>query len=798
MVKLNIETAKIERARSYAGEIASSFQGLIEQNSSVTIERTVARLMGIDGAIANGEPLPNILIDDLKSKDVLNRGAAYWIANGMLAKNIDAQELAEAAAEGLLDLTALPAQPDAKVFSLLNKLTSEALKKISRQRSYREEAYRHYGKRNIPAIYVIVATGNVYEDVIQAKAAVRQGADIIAIIRSTAQSLLDYVPYGATTTGFGGTFATQENFRIVREALDEVGEEVGRYISLTNYASGLCMPEIAVMGALERLDVMLNDAMYGILFRDINMKRTFLDQYFSRMINAYAGIEIQTGEDNYLTTSDAIEKAYTVTASQFINEQFALISGVRPDKMGLGHAFEIDPEIENSLLYETAHALLTRELFPDSPVKYMPPTRHITGNIFKAYLMNGIFNFVAQFTGQSVQLLGMMTEAIHTPYMADRALAIDNAQYTFKAARSFNREFVLKQDGFIIKRANEVLEQATDFLEKVKDIGLMQALSDGVFANIKRGEFDGKGLDGLFYKADNYLNPFMDRMKTDLGLDTGEEKPLSNLETVSLNFKKSGKSQKRADSSPSSHNLIKPYGDTLNDGRIQVSFTLPTEANEKGKEAAKIILKQMGLQDIEICYSKELSKGFAHFIGYATSNASADLDKIRVKAIEIPKMDMEQIDEYIENGIGREIKVVGACIESDAHTVGIDAIMNMKGFSGHYGLERYRFFSTVNMGAQIPVEVLIKKAIDFEADAILVSQVVTQRNIHITNLTKLIELAEAEGVRDKMLFICGGPRINHELAIELGYDAGFGSGTFANDVAFFIAKQITEKVMKRT
>jgi beta-lysine 5,6-aminomutase alpha subunit len=276
------------------------------------------------------------------------------------------------------------------------------------------------------------------------------------------------------------------------------------------------MPEIAAMGALERLDIMLNDAMYGILFRDINMRRTFLDQYFSRMINAYAGIEIQTGEDNYLTTSDAIESAFTVTASQLINEQFAIMSGIKPDKMGLGHAFEIDPEIENSVLYEIAHALLSRTLFPDAPIKYMPPTRFVTGNIFQAYLMNGMFNFVSQITGQGVQLLGMMTEAIHTPHMVDRALAIDNARYVFKGVRNFADEFILREDGFINKRANRVLDAAIDFLAEVKDIGLMKALEKGAFANIKRSEFEGRGIDGVFLKSDDYINPFMDRMKVEL------------------------------------------------------------------------------------------------------------------------------------------------------------------------------------------------------------------------------------------------------------------------------------------
>ena len=172
---------------------------------------------------------------------------------------------------------------------------------------------------------------------------------MIAVIRSTGQSLLDFVPHGITTEGFGGTYATQANFKLMREALDEESRKLGRYVRLVNYCSGLCMPEIAYMGAVERLDLMLNDAMYGILFRDINMERTFVDQNFSRMINAYAGIIINTGEDNYLTTVDAFGAGPSVLASQFMNYHFAKKAGLKDQQIGLGHAFEIDPSIEDSL-----------------------------------------------------------------------------------------------------------------------------------------------------------------------------------------------------------------------------------------------------------------------------------------------------------------------------------------------------------------------------------------------------------------------------------------------------------------
>ncbi|MDP2173566.1 MAG: OAM dimerization domain-containing protein [Candidatus Cloacimonadaceae bacterium] len=239
--------------------------------------------------------------------------------------------------------------------------------------------------------------------------------------------------------------------------------------------------------------------------------------------------------------------------------------------------------------------------------------------------------------------------------------------------------------------------------------------------------------------------------------------------------------------------VIRPYGDTSNDGKMQLSFSLPVSGDAIGKEAARLLLKDIGFDDIEICGIRDLREGFTHFIAYAVTSSSVDISKIKVTVVETSVMDMESTDEYIQNHLGRQITVVGACIESDAHTVGIDAIMNMKGYNHRYGLERYHGFNAINMGAQVSCEDLLQRARLEKADVILVSQVVTQKNIHIKNLTRLIELAETEQVRDKMLFICGGPRISHELAIELGYDAGFGTGTYSTDVASYIAITLAGK-----
>lgn len=511
--KLGLDEKKIVHAKGLATRIADDVQQFVDQYTTVAVERTLCRLMGIDGIDANQVPLPNVIVDKLKSDGVLSEGVLYYIANAMINTGLNPQQIAEQVAEGKLDITKVPASSKAEIDAVLEPVINASLDRIRTRRQRRENYLNTIGEGPRPYLYVIVATGNIYEDVVQAQAAARQGADIIAVIRTTGQSLLDYVPYGATTEGFGGTFATQENFRIMRKALDEVGEEVGRYIRLCNYCSGLCMPEIAIMGAFEGLDVMLNDALYGILFRDINMQRTLVDQYFSRIINGFAGVIINTGEDNYLTTADAIEAAHTVLASDLINEQLALAAGLPEEQMGLGHAFEMDPMQENGFLMELAQAQMIREIFPKAPLKYMPPTKFMTGNIFRGHIQDALFNMVGIWTNQGIQLLGMPTEAIHTPFMSDRFLSIENAKYIFNNMKSIGDEVEFKENGIVRNRAKEVLDKAIALLEVMVDEGLFTSLEKGIFGDVKRPKNGGKGLDGVTLKGANYMNPFINLMK---------------------------------------------------------------------------------------------------------------------------------------------------------------------------------------------------------------------------------------------------------------------------------------------
>ena len=238
---------------------------------------------------------------------------------------------------------------------------------------------------------------------------------------------------------------------------------------------------------------------------------------------------------------------------------------------------------------------------------------------------------------------------------------------------------------------------------------------------------------------------------------------------------------------------VRPYGDTMNDGKVQLSFTLPIKADEVAVEAAKLYAIKMGLEEPNVVHMMDLGVGYSFFVVFGSCIHTIDVTDIKVTKVESSVMSMTEVDEYVNNNIGRKLVIVGASTGTDAHTVGIDAIMNMKGYAGHYGLERYEMLEAFNLGSQVPNEEFIKKAVELKADALLVSQTVTQKNVHIQNMTNLIELLEAEGLRDKMIVVCGGPRISHELAKELGYDAGFGGGSYAEDVASFIVQEVAAR-----
>ncbi|MEU7934186.1 lysine 5,6-aminomutase subunit alpha [Micromonospora echinofusca] len=507
--KLDLDPRLVARARELARRAGQPVVDLARSHTTVSVERAVLRLAGVSGADPDGIPWVNRLVDAVVADVGLGHGVALPVFDALAREGIaDVTLLAQKAAAGSVRFEVPAGKAATAARRASRRAVGAGVRAIDRRRAERDRLVKRFGDpKQRPWIYLIVATGDIYEDIPQAQAAARAGADVIAVIRSTGQSLLDYVPEGATREGFAGTYATQENFRLMRAALDSSSRELGRYVRLTNYASGLCMPEMATLAGLERLDMMLNDSMYGILFRDINPIRTFVDQRFSRQVHARAGIVINTGEDNYLTTADAVDEAHTVTVSQLLNEFFAHEAGLADWQLGLGHAFEINPDVPGSFRLELAHALLARELFPDAPLKWMPPTKHMTGDVFRGNLLDGFFNLVGTMTGQGILLVGMMTEAVVTPWLSDRDIALQNVRYVLGAAGGLHEDFVPAPGGFIQQRANRVLSEAVELLERIGEQSLLTAIAEGTFGIMKRPADRGKGLSGVAAHEAGYFNP---------------------------------------------------------------------------------------------------------------------------------------------------------------------------------------------------------------------------------------------------------------------------------------------------
>jgi beta-lysine 5,6-aminomutase beta subunit len=239
---------------------------------------------------------------------------------------------------------------------------------------------------------------------------------------------------------------------------------------------------------------------------------------------------------------------------------------------------------------------------------------------------------------------------------------------------------------------------------------------------------------------------------------------------------------------------VKPYADHLGDGIVQFSFTLPVPYGLAARKAAQELAAKMGFEHPEVVHYQSLTPGYTYFVMFGECSTTVDYASLSDEGFDIEYMNEDEIEAFAGEHIGRPIVIVGAATGTDTHSVGIDAMLNLKGFHGHHGLEGYKAFETHNLGSQVPNSVLVARAIDLDADAIMVSQTVTQQNLHVHNLTELVEIVEAEGRRKQLILTCGGPRVSNELAKELGYDAGFSKGTYPYHVASFIVRELAARM----
>ena len=717
MATVPMDARKVARCRALAGEIADDVQSYIDAHTTVGVERTILRAYGADGVDDQGAPLVNTAVERYREAGLLGRGIALPLGRALLAGAANPQEAAERLAFGPeLDRargrTRTGRGP--RGASAPHRGRPRPHRPRTRRRARRSGAASRRARRRSSTSSSPRATSTTTR--CRPRRPPHAGADIVAVIRATAQSLLDYVPHGATTEGYGGTFATQENFRIIRRALDEASERVGRYIQQTNYSSGLCMAEIAWMAAVERLDMLLNDAMYGILFRDINMCRTFVDQYVSRRFIARAGIVINTGEDNYLTTADAVEKAHTVLASQFINEAFALRAGLREEQMGLGHAYEIDPWLEDSLSpRDRAGAARPADLRPAphqvDAADQAQDGRHLLRPRARRDVRPRRRHDQAEHRAPRDVQRGDPQPAPHGP--VPRAQG-DALRLTAPASTSATRSSS-SPTGSSARRAEQVLDEALAAPRGGASASRSgSAIARGAFADVKRTRTGGKGYAGVVPRSDDYVNPLLEALEAQA---TARSLPrrLAALDCQLDRWRARGRARcyrsvapciPRAPSEP-----LRAYGDREGDGMVQLSFVLELPPSARAREAAKRFAEMHGLaradrrDDGGVLGGHLVLRRLRPLAARGRRRRRSTSPEVRTEALS-----RDEIEQRISTRLGRKIVVVGACTGSDAHTVGIDAILNYKGYAGDKGLESYKGFEVYNLGAQVENETLAARA----------------------------------------------------------------------------------------
>jgi beta-lysine 5,6-aminomutase alpha subunit len=541
--KLNLDPAAVLLARELARRAGEPVTQLALTHTTVSIERAVLRLGGLDGAGPGGLPWVNRLTDAVRASVGLEHGVALPVWDALRAGGYrDLRALAEAAAAGKARFRIPAGREAVAARELTARSVSAGVSTLDRQRAQRARMTDDLAEAPFPWVYLTVGAGDVEQAVAQAQAAARDGADVIAVIRVAGQALLDYVPAGVGREGQAGGYATRENFLLMRAALDQTSRELGRYVRLTSYASGLCMPEITTLAGLERLDMMLSDCMHGILVRDINPLRTFIDQRFSRAIGARAGIVVSPGEESFLAPAQPVatrpdhsacpdphshpdpdprpeaDAAPAVIASQLLNEYFGREAGLATWQLGFGHGLELNPAGPDSFLIELAQAQLVRELFPGAPLKYMPPTTRVTEDALAGCLLDAFFNLAGLMTDQSILCVGLMPDGIDRPLRADRDLALANISYVRAAAGRLGLSFA--PDSFVIERAHQVLDEAVALLRRISTEGLLNAIADGTFGAARRPPGGGHGLDGVVTRADGYFNPVTELLD---GTDEGAQ-----------------------------------------------------------------------------------------------------------------------------------------------------------------------------------------------------------------------------------------------------------------------------------
>ena len=656
-----------------------------------------------------------------------------------------------------------------------------------------------------PVITTEIASGRFEDDIRRMRMAAWHGADHIMVIRTAGQSHYDGLIEG-TPQGIGGIPITRKQVRAQRKALDLIEEEVGREINYHSYVSGVAGPEIAVMFAEEGVNGAHQDPQYNVLYRNINMIRSFVDAGYAKSIMAFADMaQIDGAHNANATAREAYKVLPELMVQHGLNSVFSVKSGMKKENICLSTVPPTAPPAP-SLTLDLPYAVALREFFSEYRMRAQQNTKYMESDTREATVTHVLNLLISELTGADIQSTITPDEGRNVPWNYNNIAAISTAKQAFQGMDGLLAMVELKKEGFLPEKVREIKERAVLFMEEILEAGgYFKAVEDGFFVDsgyyperngdgIVRKMDGGLAADTVFEKEEDYFAPVsaffgynnvpegLEKASDAIGGDTLEIREkivyIDELDPEDNVEKRLEENRKYF-----TREHIKPEVEWAGDGVILQTMMLPVD--EMTAEAAAVeIGKKIGLLDVEVVHKEVLQEAEGTLVEIKGRVPFS----LNAKDLTIQKKPEMLSDEEIRKDIeSYPMKIVAGTLGNDEHSVGLREIIDIK----HGGIEKYGIES-IYLGTSVPVEKLVDAAIESNAEAILASTIISHDNIHYKNLKKLCDTAIEKGVRDKLIILGGGTQIIQELAVESGLDMGFGRGTKGAHVATFLVKKRRE------
>lgn len=653
-----------------------------------------------------------------------------------------------------------------------------------------------------PVITTEIASGRFEDDIRRMRMAAWHGADHIMVIRTAGQSHYDGLIEGSPE-GVGGIPITRKQIRATRKALDFIEDEVGRPINFHSYVSGVAGPEIAVLFAEEGVNGAHQDPQYNVLYRDVNMYRSFVDAAVAKKIMASAGmLQIDGAHNANATAREAWKVMPELFVQHAINALFSIKAGMRKDMIALSTVPPAAPPAPD-LWINLPYAVALRELFEGFRFRAQQNTKYMESSVREATVTHTLNLLLSKLTSADLQSTITPDEGRNVPWHYYNVQAVDTAKQVFAGLDGLKELLELKDTGHLREEARELKERAVLFLEEILEVGgYFKAVAEGFF--VDSGKYPERNADGIVRdpdggvaagsivpRDDDYLAPVCEHFGYN-NLPEGLNKPCDLIDGCTLHnpdkiefideLDEEDNVYKRLEETREyrSGKLLKPEVEWMADGWVSMTIFFPV-----GKDIAEVaaikVAEKMGLQNIEVIHKEVMHPAEGTLL-----ELKGQVDfAIEVAELKIPEkvepLPYDVIREYLEK---TPVNIVAATVGEDEHSVGLREIIDIK----HGGIEKYGFKVTY-LGTSVPVSKVVDAAIEINAGAILISTIISHNDIHRKNMKKLHDLCVEKGIRDKVLLIAGGTQVNNELALEAGMDAGFGRGTHGEDVASFIVKE---------